>query len=145
MITKQQKKEIINDLTDKLSKQKVVIFSDYTGLTVNQAQELRSQLRENNIDYKVAKKTLIDLSLEKAGFKDIKIRNLSKVGKMICEDDKKKKRYCSSDGCHFWIFGSALAMIISYAKNASILWAILHGVLSWFYILYSAMKGAGWF
>ena len=77
MITKQQKKEIINDLTDKLSKQKVVIFSDYTGLTVNQAQELRSQLRENNIDYKVAKKTLIDLSLEKAGFKDIKIRNLA--------------------------------------------------------------------
>ena len=33
--------------------------------------------------------------------------------------------------------GCALAMILSWAKNASIGWAILHGVCSWFYVLYS--------
>jgi hypothetical protein len=33
-------------------------------------------------------------------------------------------------------FGSALAMVISYTAHKSVLWAILHGVLSWFYVLY---------
>jgi large subunit ribosomal protein L10 len=76
MITKQQKQVIIKDLTDKLSRQKAVIFSDYTGLQVNQMQDLRRKLREEGIDFQVAKKTLIDLALEKAGLKNIKTRNL---------------------------------------------------------------------
>ncbi len=39
-------------------------------------------------------------------------------------------------------FGSALAMVISYAKNHSILWAIVHGILSWFYVIYAALFGS---
>lgn len=35
-------------------------------------------------------------------------------------------------------FGSALAMVISWSVNKSILWAILHGVFSWFYVIYYA-------
>jgi hypothetical protein len=33
-------------------------------------------------------------------------------------------------------FGSALAMVISYAKWHSILWAIIHGIFGWFYVVY---------
>ncbi len=33
-------------------------------------------------------------------------------------------------------FGSCLAMIISYTAYQSIGWAILHGCLSWFYVIY---------
>ena len=33
-------------------------------------------------------------------------------------------------------FGSALAMVISYTAYKSVLWAIIHGILSWFYIGY---------
>jgi hypothetical protein len=33
-------------------------------------------------------------------------------------------------------FGAALAMVVSYTANKSILWAILHGICSWFYIIY---------
>ncbi len=36
-------------------------------------------------------------------------------------------------------FGCALAIVISYTANKSILWAILHGILSWFYVLYFAI------
>lgn len=32
--------------------------------------------------------------------------------------------------------GSTLAITVSYAANHSILWAIVHGFLSWFYVLY---------
>ena len=33
-------------------------------------------------------------------------------------------------------FGSALAITISWSINKSILWALLHGVFSWFYVGY---------
>jgi len=36
-------------------------------------------------------------------------------------------------------FGSALAMVISWSIHKSILWAILHGVFSWFYVIYYAV------
>ncbi len=33
-------------------------------------------------------------------------------------------------------FGSALAMVISFTSYKSVLWAIIHGVFGWFYVLY---------
>jgi len=76
MISKEKKQEIIKNLADKLARQKTVIFSDHTGLKVNQVQDLRQQLREEKVDYQVAKKTLIDLAFKKAGFDKIKIKEL---------------------------------------------------------------------
>ncbi len=35
-------------------------------------------------------------------------------------------------------FGSALAIAISWSQHHSILWAILHGILSWFYVVWYA-------
>ncbi len=67
MITKERKKEIISDLVDKLKKQKAIVFFDYTGLKVNQFQDLRGRFKEQGIDCQVVKKTLIDLILGKAG------------------------------------------------------------------------------
>ena len=37
--------------------------------------------------------------------------------------------------------GSAIAIVLSFQLNHSILWAILHGILSWFYVLYRAWQG----
>jgi len=36
-------------------------------------------------------------------------------------------------------FGSALAMTISWSAHKSILWAIIHGILSWLYVIYFAL------
>jgi ABC-type Fe3+-siderophore transport system permease subunit len=36
-------------------------------------------------------------------------------------------------------FGTALAIAISYTNNHSILWAIIHGIFSWFYVIYFAL------
>ncbi len=33
-------------------------------------------------------------------------------------------------------FGSTLAIVISYTAHKSILWAIIHGIFSWFYVGY---------
>lgn len=68
---------------------------------------------------------------------DIKTKNNEKIIKI------RETKYQSTG--HFWIFGSALAMILSYERSTSILWAILHGIFSWFYILFRAMEIWGWF
>ncbi len=36
--------------------------------------------------------------------------------------------------------GTALAVTISWSLNKSLLWAILHGIFSWFYVIYYAIK-----
>lgn len=36
-------------------------------------------------------------------------------------------------------FGSALAIAISFTTHKSIIWAIIHGFFSWFYVIYFAM------
>ena len=47
----------------------------------------------------------------------------------------------SGDGVKAGIgFGSALAITISWSANQSILWAIAHGIFSWFYVIYYAIK-----
>lgn len=35
--------------------------------------------------------------------------------------------------------GAALAIVLSYSVNKSILWAIVHGILSWLYVIYFAL------
>lgn len=40
------------------------------------------------------------------------------------------------------LFGAALAITISWSINKSILWAIIHGICSWFYVIYYALGHA---
>ncbi len=35
--------------------------------------------------------------------------------------------------------GSVIAVVASWSRNSSILWAILHGLLSWIYVIYFAI------
>lgn len=55
----EKKKEIVKDLHDKFSRSKVVIVTDYKGLDVPTINELRRQLGELNIEFKVVKNTLL--------------------------------------------------------------------------------------
>lgn len=64
MLTKIQKKKLIDDLSDKIKRQKSLIFTDITGVNVAQVSKLRRELRQAGVDYKVAKKTLIDLAFK---------------------------------------------------------------------------------
>jgi hypothetical protein len=34
--------------------------------------------------------------------------------------------------------GSALAMVISWSLHKSLVWAIVHGIFGWFYVVYYA-------
>ncbi|WP_215229014.1 hypothetical protein [Erythrobacter sp. 3-20A1M] len=39
--------------------------------------------------------------------------------------------------------GSAIAVAISWSLHKSILWAIIHGVLGWLYVIYYAVTRPG--
>lgn len=70
MLTRTQKKQVIENLTDKFSKMKSGILVDFTGLSVSQISKLRQQLKKEEAELKMAKKSLVSLALKK---KDLKI------------------------------------------------------------------------
>ena len=37
--------------------------------------------------------------------------------------------------------GTIIAIVISWSRNKSILWAIIHGILGWFYVIYALIVG----
>lgn len=62
--TKEQKKEMLEGLKDKIGKSKSIVFTKFDGLQVKENEELRNKLKEENSEYYVAKKTLLDLALK---------------------------------------------------------------------------------
>lgn len=66
-ITKQKKQEIIKELADKLDRQKAAVFADFSGLKVKDLTDLKNKLRQKGAEFKVAKKTLMNLALKQKG------------------------------------------------------------------------------
>lgn len=66
-LTKAKKEETVRGLADKFKRKKIAIFSDFHGVPVAKSQALRRSLRQNQAEYKVAKKTLLDRALAEAG------------------------------------------------------------------------------
>lgn len=67
MLNKEQKKQIVQDLSAELKGARAVVFSDYQGMTTRDIQELRTLLRKEAVKYKVVKLTLLKRALEAAG------------------------------------------------------------------------------
>jgi len=55
----------VEDLSDKIKRQKSLIFIDAKGVKVGDIQKLKRELKKVEAEYRVAKKTLIDLALKK--------------------------------------------------------------------------------
>jgi hypothetical protein len=62
---------------------------------------------------------------------------------MVADGNMNGNRYYGVrvEGAKYGVsFGSALAIAISYTTNHSILWAIIHGILGWLYVIYYALS-----
>jgi large subunit ribosomal protein L10 len=75
-LLRQKKEEEVEKLSEKFSKIKSAVFLSYKGLKVAEAQKLRRALRAEKSEYKVAKKTLLDIAVKKAGLPESGIVNL---------------------------------------------------------------------
>jgi large subunit ribosomal protein L10 len=63
-LRREEKKQVISGLKDRFEKATGVIFTDYKGLTVQEISELRKQLKEASLDYKVVKNSLAKRAIE---------------------------------------------------------------------------------
>jgi len=61
------KKQIVDEITAKFQASQSTIVVDYRGLTVGEVTELRKQLREAGIDFKVYKNSMTRRAAEAAG------------------------------------------------------------------------------
>ena len=71
MLTKEQKKNYISEMTTQFENSKAVMVTHYQGLTMTQLDELRAQMREHGIIFKITKNRITKLALEKTRCKEL--------------------------------------------------------------------------
>ena len=71
MMNKEQKKNYIEEMTNKFENSKAVMVTHYQGLTMTQLDELRAKMREHGIIFKITKNRITKLALEKTRCKDL--------------------------------------------------------------------------
>ncbi len=61
-ITRQEKEQTVIQLQDELAQLKLVVLTDYRGLSVTEISELRGKLRDEGMTYRVTKNTLLRIA-----------------------------------------------------------------------------------
>ena len=69
---KQAKQIIIDEIKEKLNGAQSAVVIDYMGTTVAEADAMRKELREANVDYTVYKNTLLKRAIEGTEFEPLK-------------------------------------------------------------------------
>lgn len=67
----EQKQALVDEISGKLKEATSVVVVDYRGLSVAQVTELRKQLREEGIEFKVYKNTMTRRAAEAAGLEGL--------------------------------------------------------------------------
>ena len=71
MMNKEQKKNYITEMTANFENSEAVLVTHYQGLTVKQLDELRKQMRDQGIQFKITKNKITKLALEKTKCKEL--------------------------------------------------------------------------
>jgi large subunit ribosomal protein L10 len=66
-LTKSQKTEVVDEIAQLLEGVSTIYLTNYSGLNVAQASDLRNRFREAGVDYKVLKNTLVRRAMERLG------------------------------------------------------------------------------
>ncbi|MDD4436966.1 MAG: 50S ribosomal protein L10 [Tissierellia bacterium] len=69
----EHKKQVVNEIAEKIRNAKSVVLVEYKGLTVEKATELRNKCREAGVEYKVYKNTLMRFAFEELGYNDMSV------------------------------------------------------------------------
>ena len=70
-MNKEQKKNYISEMTASFDNSEAVLVTHYQGLTVKQLDDLRKQMREHGIQFKITKNRITKIALEKTKCKDL--------------------------------------------------------------------------
>lgn len=86
-LNRTEKEQVIQELKEGFNRAKTIVFTDYRGLTVANLSDLRSLLREGNIEYKIVKNTLAKIASEGTSVSAAKDAFKGPVGIAISYDD----------------------------------------------------------
>jgi len=66
-LSRQKKQEIIQDLKEKINRQKTIVFVDFKGLKVKDVLDLKRKLNQSDSLFRVSKKTLFKIAIKDLG------------------------------------------------------------------------------
>ena len=66
-----QKEKEVEELAEKIKDAKIVLLTDYRGISVEQVTNLRADLRKSNSEYKVIKNNITKRALEKCKYEGL--------------------------------------------------------------------------
>ena len=66
-----EKKDFVTNLKQEFSNASSIIVTEYSGLSVNEVEQLRKEMRENGAKFKVTKNRLTKLAISETQFKEI--------------------------------------------------------------------------
>lgn len=67
----EKKQQVVKEIEQKLSEAKLVVFTDYRGLSVKEMTDLRNQLRAPGVEFKVLKNTMTEFALQNLGYDEL--------------------------------------------------------------------------
>ena len=71
MSNRQLKEKMVSEIKEKLERSSALVLTDYRGLTVAEVTDLRRQLREEGVEFKVLKNTLIKRAANELGYDEL--------------------------------------------------------------------------
>lgn len=81
------KKPVVEEISGLLNGAATAVVVDYRGLTVAEDTELRKQLREAGVVYKVYKNTMINFAIKDTEFADLAQHLEGPTAIAVCKDD----------------------------------------------------------
>ena len=102
-MTRNEKTAAVDEITELLESAPTVYITNYSGLTVEQANNLRGQFREEGIRFRVLKNTLVRLAMERIGGYDALFEHLHGPTAVAFAEDpsapaRVMKKFLSSQG-----------------------------------------------
>ena len=83
----EEKKQVVEEIKQKLENASLVVCTDYRGLNVAQITELRNKLRVPGVEYRVLKNTMFRFALQQAGYEDIAPQIIGPNAVIFSNDD----------------------------------------------------------
>ena len=87
MAKTEQKQVVVNEIREKLERATSALLVDARGLTVAQDTDLRKQLRDAGVDYKVYKNTMMNFAVEGTQYESLKDYFSGPSTLAICYED----------------------------------------------------------
>lgn len=108
-MTRQEKEQLVKELTQEFADAEAIAVCDYKGLTVNQLEAIRNSAREQDLKVKVVKNSIASIALGKANKEGLELKDTNifiwggdqvSLAKTITKTEKDKEKFVIKFG-HF--------------------------------------------